>query len=179
MIMNSAGDSSGMSYGGMPDAQQRPRPRMVEIGASLLAIIGVSGVGRVAYGVLVNLSEDGWSSGARAIFLVLNSITLVFSVFLLVLADQVRRGRMWAWIVSLVMLSFTILFAGLALLITVVNGGFPLLGAGVVAASLGALLVLTVPRTVRGYILRKPVPAGPMRAGAAPGYPWGPGHPPA
>jgi FtsH-binding integral membrane protein len=168
-----------MSYGGTPAGQEPQRPRVVEIGASLLAVVGVLSVGRVAYGVVVNLGQDSWSSGARAMFLMLNSIVLIFALFILVLAFQVRRGRMWAWIVSLVMLPFTLLFGGLLLLITVLSDGVPLAGAGVAAASLAALLTLTVPRTARDYFLRKPVPVAPMPAGAFPGHPWGPGHPPA
>jgi hypothetical protein len=168
-----------MSYGGVAVAEERQRPQVVEIGASLVAIVGLLSVGRVAYGVLVNLGQDGWDAGARAVFLVLNSIVLVFAVFILVLAYHVRRGRMWAWIVSLVMLPFTILFGGLLLLITALRGEAPLAGAGIVAASLAGLLVVAGSRTLRGYVLRRPVPAVPLPAGAVPGYPWGPGHPPA
>jgi hypothetical protein len=162
-----------MSYGDMPAAEEQPRPQMVEIGASLLAIVGLISTGRVVYGVLVNLGQDGWHSGARVVFLVLNSIVLAFALLILLLADQVRRGRMWAWIMSLVMLPFTILFGGLLLLLTAIRGEFPLAGTGVVVASLAALLVLTVPRTVRDHFVRKPVRE------AVPGYPWGPGYPPA
>jgi hypothetical protein len=152
-----------MSYGGTPEPQ---RPQVVEIGASLLAIAGLFSVGRVVYGVLMNLSQDDWDTGARAIFLVLNSIVLIFSLFLLVLAYQVRRGRLWAWITSFVMLPPTILFGGILLLITVVGGGVPWAGAGVVVASIAALLTLSVPRAARGYFVRKPAMGVP-----APGYP--------
>ncbi|MBF9131135.1 hypothetical protein I0C86_19535 [Plantactinospora sp. S1510] len=148
-----------MSYGDAPASQERHRPRALKIGAGLLAIVGLLGVGRVAYGVLVNLAQDDWSSGARAVFLVLNAIVLVFALLVLVLAHQVWHGRLWAWIGSLVMLPFTILFGGLLLLITVLHGGVPLAGAGVVAASVAALLALTGPRMARGYFLRKPAPA--------------------
>jgi hypothetical protein len=161
-----------MSYGSVPAAQERPRPRVVEIGASLLAIVGLFSVGRVAYGVLVNLSQDGWSSGARAVFLVLNSIVLAFALFILLLAYHVRRGRLWAWIVSLVLLPFTILFGALLLLITALNGGIPFAGVGVVVAAVAALATLTVPRAARDYFSRKPAWAPPVPA-------WGPGHPPA
>nr|WP_221376255.1 hypothetical protein [Actinoplanes polyasparticus] len=47
--------------------EQRPRPTTVEIGASLLAAVGLVGAGRVAYGVLTNLSQDDWDAGARAV----------------------------------------------------------------------------------------------------------------
>jgi hypothetical protein len=165
-----------MSYGGTPAGpEQQRRPQAVEIGASLLAVVGLISAGRVVYGVLVNLSQDDWNSGARAVFLVLNSIVLIFALFILVLAAQVRRGRLWAWITSLVMLPFTLLFGALLLLITVLNHSLPLAGAGVVVASLAALLTLTVPRTARGYFNRRPAP---LPAGFGPAYPWGPGHPP-
>jgi hypothetical protein len=99
---------------------------------------------------------------------VLNSVVLIFSLFLLVLAYQVRRGRLWAWITSFVMLSPTILFGGILLLITVVGGGVPWACASVVVvvASIAALLTLSVPRAVRGYFVRKPA-----MAPQVPGYP--------
>ena len=163
-----------MSYGGTSINQGQDRPQVVDIGASMLAILGLIIVGRVAYGVLRNLSEDDWDSGARVVFLVLNSIVLVFGLLVMALAYQVRRGRMWAWILSLVLLPFALLFGGLMLLITVVGNAVPWAGTGVVLASAAALLTLTVPRPARDYFLRKPAPQG---AGAVPGYPWGPGHP--
>jgi TRAP-type C4-dicarboxylate transport system permease small subunit len=159
----------------MPVAEEQPRPQPVELGATLLALVGVFNAGRVAYGVMVNLSQDDWDSGARAVFLVLNSIVLIFALFILVLAWQVRRGRLWAWIVSLVILPFTILFGALLLLITAVGGAFPLAGIGIVLAAMAALATLTIPRTVRGYFVRKPAP---MMPGPVPNYPWGPGYPP-
>jgi len=144
----------------------------VDIGASMLAILGLIIVGRVAYGVLVNLGQDDWDSGARAVFLVLNSIVLVFGLLVMALAYQVRRGRQWAWILSLVLLPFALLFGGLMLLITVLGHAVPWAGAGVVVSCVAALLTLTVPRAARDYFLRKPAPVG-----AVPGYPWGPGRP--
>jgi hypothetical protein len=147
------------------------RPRVVEIGASLVAVVGVFSVGRVAYGVVVNLEHD-WSSGARAVFLFLNSIVLLFGLFILVLAYHLRRGRMWAWITSLVMLPFTMLFGGLLLLITAVGGGIPLAGSAIVAFSLAALLTLSIPRTARAYFTRRltppPLPYPPMPGQFAP-----------
>lgn len=162
-----------MSYGGTPAAlEQQQRPLMVDVGAGLLALGGAVSVGRVAYGVVVNLGLDDWDSGARAVFLVLNGIVLAFSLLLLVLAYQVWRGRPWAWITSLVILPFTILYGGLLLLVTVVNGAVPWAGAGVAGAALAALMVLTVPRTVRGYFQRKPIPTATQAPGSQePMYP--------
>lgn len=165
-----------MSYEEMAAAQQRPRPLVLDIGAGVLAIVAAISVSRVAYGVIVNLGQDGWSSGSRMVFLILNSIVLACSLFLLVLAYQVWRGRMWAWIMSLVALPITMLFGGLMLLITAVGGAFPLAGIGVVVTSAAAILLLTVPRKTRDYILRPPAP---QYAGAVPGQPWGPAYPPA
>ena len=164
-----------MSYGGTAINQEPDRPQVVEIGASLVAILGLVIIGRVAYGVLVNLEQDDWNSGARAVFLVLNSFVLVFGLFILVLAYHVRRGRLWAWILSLVLLPFALLFGGLMLLITVVGSAVPWAGGGVVLACVAALLTLTVPRAARGYFLRKPAPMGAVPG--YPGYPWGPGDP--
>jgi hypothetical protein len=150
-----------MSYGETPAAQQEPRPRAVDVGAGLVALVGLVNAGRVAYGVFFNLRQDDWDSGARTVFLALNAGVLAFALFTLLLAYQVWRGRQWGWIVSLVLLPIMLLFGGLLLLITVLNGDVPLAGIGVVAASLGALITLAAPRAVRDYFLRKPVPAVP------------------
>jgi hypothetical protein len=139
----------------------------VDVGAALVALVGLVNAGRVAYGVFHNLSQDHWGSGARAVFLVLNSFVLAFALFTLFLAYKVWQGRPWAWIVGLVLLPVTLLFGGLLLLMTAMNGEVPLAGAGVVAASLGALITLAAPRAVRDYFLRKPVPAAPF-AGPVP-----------
>jgi hypothetical protein len=158
--------------------EQRPRPTTVEIGASLLAAVGLVGAGRVAYGVLTNLSQDDWDAGARAVFLVLNSIVLIFALFILVLAHQTRRGRMWAWIVALIMLPFAFLFGGLMTLITAVGGAFPLAGAALLTTSLGALLALTAPRSARAYFLAKPPSPMPPYYGAVPAHPGDPNRSP-
>jgi hypothetical protein len=130
----------------------------------------------VAYGVIVNLSQDGWSTGSRTVFLVLNGIVLACALFILVLAYHVWRGKMWAWIMSLVAMPIAMLFGGLMLLITAVGGAFPVAGIGVVATSAATILLLTVPRKARDYFLRPP---SPQYAGAVPGQPWVPVHPPA
>ncbi|GAB1639981.1 hypothetical protein [Krasilnikovia sp. MM14-A1259] len=167
-----------MSYGDTSAGQQRRRPQVVEIGASLLAVVGVLITGRVAYGVVVTLGQRGWTPGARGVFLLLNSFVLIFGVFLLVLAYQVRRGRLWAWIVSLVILPLTALFGGLTLLIAILSHDVSWGGAAVALVSVAALVTLTISRSGRDYFVSKPPPAVPMHAGPV-GYPWGPGHPPA
>jgi hypothetical protein len=166
-----------MSYGGTPAGLQLRRPRAVTIGAGLLAAVGVLGVVRVAYGVLVNLGQRDWDPGARVVFLVLNSFVLIFALFVIMLADQVRRGRRWAWVVSLVVLPFSTLFGGVLLLIAVVDGEVPWSGAVMVPASVATLLTLTVPRTARGSFVRRQIPAAPAPWPAV--HQWGPGHPPA
>jgi hypothetical protein len=150
------------------------RPKVAEIGAGLVAIVGVIGVGRVAYGVAVNLSQDDWSGGARAVFLVLNSIVLLFSAFILAIGYQVRQGRMWAWIVSLVMMPFSILFGAFMVLISVAAKDVPLAGSGIVLAAAGALLTLGLPRTSRAYFTRKMTPAPHPGWAPIPGQPWAP-----
>jgi hypothetical protein len=160
-----------MTYGGTPAPERTPA---VTVAALLVGLVGLISVARVAYGVIVNLRQDDWDSGARAVFLVLNSIILIVALFILLLASQVWRGRLWAWITSLVVLPFTILFGGLLLLITAVGGDIPFAGIGVVAASIAGILGLTVPRSVRRYFLRRPAPVP-----TVPAYPWGPGYPPA
>jgi O-antigen/teichoic acid export membrane protein len=146
-----AGRAATMAYGG----DVRPKPRAVDVGAILVALVGAVSVARVGFGVLNNLRQDGWDSGARAVFLVLNSIVLLFALFLLLLAYQVGRGRMWAWITSLVMLPFTILFGSLLLLITALNGAIPWAGTAVVAAAVAAIVTLIV---ARNHFLRPPAP---------------------
>jgi hypothetical protein len=150
----------------------------VEIGASLFAIVGVLIVGRVAYGVVDNLGREGWTDGARSMFLFLNSIVLVFGLFVLVLAYQMRRGRMWAWIVGLVLLPVTLLYGIVLTLVTALAavGDVPWSGGGVVVTSLAALVALSVPRSVRNYFVPKPAP---LPGGAYPVHHWVPGHPPA
>ena len=146
-----------MTYGGIP--------KPVEIGASMVAVVGLFGVGQVAYGVLTNLQQDDWNSGARAVFLVLNAIVLALSVFVLVLGRQVRKGRMWAWITSLIVLPFAALFGGFNMLIITVSGSVPIAGTGIVLASLIGLLVLTVSRSARDHFLRRPAPPNPLHVG--------------
>jgi hypothetical protein len=174
-----------MSYGGTFTEPAKRRPLSVEIGASLVAIVGVISVGRVLYGVVVNLGQDQWSAGARGVFLVLNSLVLLVAVFILVLSYHVRKGRMWAWITSLVVLTFTILFGALLLLITAVGGGIPLAGSGVVLIGIAAMVTLTAPRTARAYFSPPPALPHPQAYGYPPVFTpppaqsgqW-PGHPP-
>ncbi|GAB2606132.1 hypothetical protein Aab01nite_01080 [Paractinoplanes abujensis] len=138
--------------------EEKVRPRVVEAGAALVALIGVITIARVAYGVVDNLAQDDWEAGARGVFLVLNGISLVFAAFFLVLADQVRRGRMWAWIAGLIMLPFAFLFGALMLVITATGGGLPWFGASLVVAGVAAFVTLLVPRAARDFFNRPAVP---------------------
>jgi hypothetical protein len=85
---------------------------------------------------------------------------------LLGLADQVRRGRMWAWIASFPILIVTLLVGSLLTLVTAVGGRFPIAGAAILLSALAALLTLSVPRETRDYFTHKPA-AVPMP------QPWG------
>jgi hypothetical protein len=134
------------------------RPKAVNAGAGLLALVGLIIVARVAYGVIMNMRQDDWNPGARAVFLVLNAFVLLFGLFILLLAALVQRGRLWAWITGIVMLPFTLLFGGIMLLIAVLGHSVPWAGAGLAVASVVALLALTVPRTARAYFVRRPAP---------------------
>ncbi|MEV4352314.1 hypothetical protein AB0J83_48290 [Actinoplanes sp. NPDC049596] len=157
-----------MSHGGTP--------RSVEIGASLVAIAGLFATGQVAYGVLMNLQQDDWSSGARAVFLVLNSIVLIFGIFILVLGRLVRRGKMWAWITSLVLLPFAALFGAIMMLIVAVAGSIPVAGTGVLVASIAAIVTLTAPRSARDHFTRRRVPPAPLHVSPMQAYGPPPGH---
>ncbi|MBL7259518.1 hypothetical protein [Paractinoplanes lichenicola] len=143
---------TGMSYG------EKVRPRVVGIGAALVALIGVITIARVAYGVVDNLAQDDWSSGARGVFLVLNGISLLFAAFFLVLADQVRRGRMWAWIGSLIMLPFAFLYGALMLVIEATSDRVPWSGGGIALAAVVAFIMLLAPRDARDFFNRPAVP---------------------
>ena len=133
----------------------QPRPRAVNVGAGLLALVGLIIAARVAYGVIQNARQDGWNPGARAVFLVLNAIMLLFGIFVLVLAACAQRGQLWAWITSMVVLPFMLLFGGIMLLIAVLGHAFPWAGGGLAVAAVAARLALTVPRACRDYFLRR------------------------
>jgi hypothetical protein len=137
----------------------QPRPKAVNVGATLLALVGLIIVARVGYGVIMNARQAGWEPAARGVFLVLNAFVLLFGLFVLLLAALVQRGQLWAWITGIVVLPFLMLFGGIMLLIAVLGHAVPWAGGGLVVASVAALLAITVPRSGRDYFLRRRVPA--------------------
>ena len=155
------------------DGSRTGPPPAVRLGAGLIMLLGAASVARTAYAVTTNLMDDSWGSGARGVFLVLNAVVLAFSVFVVVLGRLVHRGRMWAWVTSLVLMPFVVLAAGLVTFLMVLADGAPWPGAAVVAAALAALVALTAPRGARRFFTATPAPAAPAYP-AAPAV-WGPG----
>jgi hypothetical protein len=138
---------------------QRPTtPRGVRIVAAGVALLGVLNIVRIVVQTVMTFGGDGWSAGARTVFLVLNAIPFAVSVFFLPLAYQLLRGRSWAWITAIVLVSLSTAIGTFTLLITVTSGGSPL-GALMFGVPLLVLLGLIVPRSVRTFFSRPaPVP---------------------
>ncbi|GIE29561.1 hypothetical protein Ait01nite_026060 [Actinoplanes italicus] len=136
---------------------QRPAtPRSVQIVAAGVALLGVLNIVRIVVQTVMTFGGDGWSTGARTVFLVLNAIPFAVSVFFLPLAYQLLRGRSWAWVTAIVLVSLSTAIGTFMLLITVTSGGFPL-GPVMFGVPLVVLLGLIVPRSVRAFF-SKPAP---------------------
>ncbi|MFC7534110.1 hypothetical protein [Actinoplanes sp. GCM10030250] len=141
----------------MYEAPVRPAaPMVVKIAAGVVAALAVVNLFRIGVQVPLTLADDKWSSGAKSAFLVLNVIAALFSIFMLVLAQALWRGRMWAWVTLIVLVSLAIPVGAIFLLPQLIAGEFPWVGLAIVVPSLGLLLALTVPPSARRYILRKP-----------------------
>ncbi|MFC4068261.1 hypothetical protein [Actinoplanes subglobosus] len=147
---------------------------MVRIVAAGVALLGALNILRLIVQTALTFSGDEWSTGSRTVFLVLNAIPFALSVFLLPLAFQLVRGRMWAWVTALVLVSLATLIGSFALLVSFSLDGFPFLGLAMFVLPLAVLLGLVVPREVRAYFTARPAPAA-YSGYPAPG-PWGPPH---
>lgn len=158
--------------GGFGPDQRVAAPQIVRVVAASVALLGALNILRVIVQTALTFSDDGWSTGARAAFLILNAIPFAASVFLLPLAYQLLQGRTWAWVTAIVLVSMATLIGSFVLLAASGLGGFSFLGLASFALPLAVLLGLVVPREVRAYFTARPAPA------AYPGYPapgpWGP-----
>ena len=171
---DAAADSGNQNWYGRTFTTARPgQPRAVRIVAGVLTVLGVLSIVRIVVTVAINLTQSGWDPGARTVFLVLNAITLGISALDLVLAHHLRRGRLWAWITTIVLLSMTVLLGGLVLIGELATGDAPLIGLAIVVPTLALLFALTVPRTARGFFTRQRYAGAPAAMPAQPG-PWAP-----
>jgi hypothetical protein len=145
-------------------------PRIVYSVAAGVALLGLLNIIRVTVQTVMTFAGDEWSTGARAMYLILNTVPFAVSVFLLPLAYLLVRGRSWAWITAVVLVSLATIVGAFLLLVGLATGEFPLIGLASFALPLAVLLGLTVPRSVRAYFNSKPAPA-PYPVHPAPG-PW-------
>ncbi|MEU4626770.1 hypothetical protein AB0G04_43160 [Actinoplanes sp. NPDC023801] len=138
--------------------QRATTPRTVRIAAAGVAVLGVLNILRVVVQTALTFTGDGWSGGARAMFLILNVIPFAVSVLLLPLAHQMIRGRPWAWITAVVVAALASLIGAFLLLGSLFGEGFPFIALTTFVVPLGVLLALTVPPSVRAFFAAKPVP---------------------
>ncbi|MEU8664168.1 hypothetical protein [Actinoplanes philippinensis] len=129
----------------------------MKIVATGVALLGILNIIRVIVQTAQTFAGDGWSTGTRAVFLALNAIPLGVSVFYVPLAYQITRGRPWAWVTAIVLISLTTV-AGAFMMLIMIVGGSPLLGLVWFFGPLAVLLGLTVPRSVRAFFPRRPQP---------------------
>jgi hypothetical protein len=151
------------------DATARPGPPgIVRIVAGVLTVLGLLSIVRIVATVASNLSDASWDAGARAVFLVLNAIGFVFSALYLVLAYHLWRGRLWAWITAIVLLSLTVAVGGLVLLGDLTSNEPPWVALIIAVPAVVMLLALTVSGTARRFFTRRRsfgVPATPSQPG--------------
>jgi hypothetical protein len=139
---------------------QRPvTPRIVYIVAAGVALLGVLNIIRVTVQTVMTFAGDEWSTGARAMYLILNTIPFAVSIFLLPLAWQLIRGRSWAWITAVVLVSLATIVGAFLLLVGLATGEFPFIGLASFGLPLAVLLGLTVPPSVRAFFNGRPAPA--------------------
>jgi hypothetical protein len=150
--MSDAVDSGHQNWYQRTGTPARPSPPMVvRIVAAVLIVLGVLSIVRIVATVALNLADSSWEPGARAVFLVLNAITLALSTVYLVLAYYLRRGRLWAWITAIVFLSLTVVLGGLVLLGELASNRAPFTGLIIVVPALAILFALTMSRAARQF----------------------------
>jgi hypothetical protein len=134
-------------------------PRSVLAGAIALAVVTVLHVIRIGVAVALNLADDSWSAGGRSVFLVLNVLTLLIAGAYLTAAYHIWRGRAWAWITAITLLTLTTLYGAVLLIPSLIMGEFPWLGAGVFGPAAALLALLVIPRSTRAYFTKPAVRA--------------------
>ncbi|BEL06259.1 hypothetical protein Q0Z83_044500 [Actinoplanes sichuanensis] len=137
--------------------QETAAPQTVKIVAGGLALLGVLNIGRVV--VQTAVAYGDWADGPLMMYLFLNAIPVAASVFLLPLAYQLVRGRSWAYITAIVLVTMGCVFGALMLLAALAADGLPLLGLVMFTAPVAVLLGLIIPSSVRAFFADKPAPA--------------------
>jgi hypothetical protein len=136
-------------------------PAAVRAAASALAVVSVLHVIRIGVAVVRTLADDSWDGGARTVFLVLNAMTLLVAGVYLTAAYHIWRGRTWAWITAITLLTVTLLYGAVLLIPSLITGEIPWPGAAVALPALALLLMLVVPRSVRAYFTKPATRVGP------------------
>ncbi|MEU4423371.1 hypothetical protein AB0F81_22320 [Actinoplanes sp. NPDC024001] len=129
-----------------------PVVKVVVIGLALLAVLNIV---RAVVQVPYNLSHTSYGDAARILYVGLNAITVLFSLFVLLLAWFLWQGRQWAWITCMPLLGLAALWGGIMLLPPLVDGKFPGAGLTVLAVAVGMLLALTAPASARRFFTRR------------------------
>jgi hypothetical protein len=116
----------------------------------IFAILGLVRSAMLLVGGIAAVT-DGESPGLVA---ALAGGSLVVGIFYLWLAYKTRRGRRWAWITMLTLLSLPVVL-GLAIFVSgLAANDSGMVGLPVAAVPLVMILLLTVPRGSREYFLR-------------------------
>ncbi|WP_328468114.1 hypothetical protein OHA21_50915 [Actinoplanes sp. NBC_00393] len=155
-------------------------PLVVRGVAALLAVIAVLNVVRAAVHVVTIYGDESWRASSRLVSAVLNGFTVLFSVFVLVLALCLWRGQMWAWITSITLCAVALPWGAIMLLPQLIGGDFPRIGLAILAPALLMLLALTVPGSARGFFKQRPaaVPTAHYQPGPWPAAPGDGNHRP-
>jgi uncharacterized membrane protein YhaH (DUF805 family) len=140
---------------------ERPRPPLgVAIAAGILYVFAVLNLIVALAGLAISVMAvvDGDDSTSWMLPFALAAVAV--NGFFALVASKTRRGRRWAWITTLILLSFYALL-GLGGVATGLTGGLtdsgapPLAGLVLVVPTILFILLLTGPRSSREYFRRR------------------------